>query len=273
MESCCDIFLSVIGLREPSRYPATKTWISELDPRVKILSILSLLVFILLARGFISLFILAFFLIVFALAIGCSLLSFFRSLRPFWWLLAAVFLLNLTLTSGRILIQFWWFTLTYQGVVRGTFLSLKLVLMISAAHVLLLSSTPWELSSGLVRLLSPFRLLRLPVSSIGTISSLALRFIPTVGEETRKILSAQRARGGRGYGLMERIREALSLLPTLLSSSLRRGEGITIAMEAKGYRPDLSGTKQRRLRLGDCFTLGAVLLAGSAALTVGLWLS
>lgn len=263
----------MIGLREPDRNPTTKAWISELDPRVKILSILSLLVFILLAKGFISLFILAFFLIIFALTIGCSLLSFFRGLKPFWWLLAATFLLNLTLTPGRILIQFWWLTLTYQGLVRGTFLFLKLVLMISAAHVLLLSSTPWELSNGLVGLLSPLRLLRLPVSAIGTISSLALRFIPTVREETRKILSAQRARGGLRHGLMERIRETLSLLPTILSSSLRRGEGITIAMETKGYRPDLSGTKHKRLRPGDCFALGAVLVAGSAALTVGLWLS
>lgn len=246
-----------------------RSWISRLDPGIRILCALSFLVFVLLAKGFLALLVLAFSIALFGLFSRCSPGSVLRTLKPFLWLVVVTFFLNLFLTPGRVLLKSWGLTLTYDGLVRGGLLSLKLVFMISVAHILLLTTPANELTDGLVRLLSPLRLLRVPVSEIGVVSTLTLRLIPGIREEATRIFSAQRARGAFGRGLVAKARGTLPMVAPLLSSCLQRGERLSRALQSRGYRPEVRSTS-RGVSLGDYLTLGAVWLIGFLSMWVGL---
>ncbi len=261
--------LCVIGYGEIHDEVSARSWVSRLDSRAKILCVLSFLIFILLARGFPALIVLALSIGFFGLFSRCSPTSILRALKPFLWLVAVTFLLNALFTPGRVLLKFWGLTLTYDGLTRGGSLALKLVFMISVAHILLLTTPARELTDGLVRLLSPLRVLRLPVSEIGMVSTLTLKLIPGIREEARRIFSAQKARGAFGRGIVARAKGMLPMVVPLLSSCLQRGVRLSRALESRGYEPEVRSSP-KGLNLGDCLTLGAVWLAGSLSVWMGL---
>lgn len=260
---------SVISHGEVYQDSSTRSWVSRVDPRIKIVCIVSFLVFIVLARGPSSLAILTLSVILFLPLSRCSFRSILRSLRPFLWLVGVTFLLNLFLTPGRVLVQFWSWSLTYDGLTRGALLSWKLILMISAAHILLLTAHPTELTDGLTGLLFPLRRLRLPVGEIAMVSALTLRLIPGIGEEAKRIFSSQRARGAFGGGIVRRMRAAFPFVVPLLSSCLQRGERLTQALESRAYEPDRR-TLSRGVGLRNLLFLGLVWTVGFVSVWMGV---
>ena len=162
-------------------------------------------------------------------------------------------ILNLFLIKdGEVLVHWQIFTITKNGVHTTIKMVLRLVLLISGASLLSLTTTPVELADGVESLMSPLKLIKVPVRDIAMIMSIALRFIPTLFEETNKIISAQKARGASfdTGGLFARAKALLPVLIPLFVNSFRRADELAFAMDARCYNATEKRTKMKQAKLG-----------------------
>jgi energy-coupling factor transport system permease protein len=246
--------------------------IHRLDPRTKILIATALLVALFLARSFEALG-------AFAVALLC-VLAWARvpigfALRPIRAVLPLIVIgvaINLFFhggDTGRELFRLGPLIATTGGLRTGAFIGARLILLVLATTVLTLTTSPVALTDGLERLLMPFGRVGLPAHELAMMTTIALRFIPTLLEETEKIMKAQLARGAqfdRG-NLAARVRAFIPVLVPLLVSAFRRSEDLALAMEARGYRGGAGRTRMTplRWRAADLLALGVAAL-GVAAL-------
>lgn len=240
------------------QYVPGESVIHRLDPRSKMLMLLwyMVLVFTTGEKWFDDM-ILAFIVVA---VIGLSKISvryLLDGLKPFLWILLFTMLLHMFTTRGG---EVWWawsvFEIHEQGVYQGFYLSVRLLLFIMMASVVTLTTSPLDLTDGVERMLSPLRRIGVPVHEIALMMSMALRFIPTLGDETEKIMKAQAARGARFYegSVLRRLRNLVPVFVPLLVATFRRAEELAVAMEARGYRGAEGRTKRRQL----CFTTADV---------------
>jgi energy-coupling factor transport system permease protein len=246
------------------RYVPAESLIHRMDPRSKLLIIFIFVCIIFLANNGITYALIAIYTL---LMLGMSRIPvrfLYGGLKPVIWLVIFTFLLQLFFTQqGTILYRIGPMKIYEEGLRQGLFISVRFFFLVLMTSLLTLTTTPIEITDGLETLLNPFKKLRFPVHEMALMMSIALRFIPTLMEETDKIMKAQIARGVEFASgpLMERIKAVVPLLIPLFVSAFKRAEELATAMEARGYRGGEGRTKYRQLcwKLADSLQL--VLLA------------
>ncbi len=252
-----------------------KSVIHRLDPRTKILFLIVYIVALFVASNWISYGIMLAFL-VFAIAISTiPVKSITKGMKPLIFILIFTGILNMFFTAGEtVLVSFWVITITLEGVVRAVFMTLRILMLVTGTFLLTYTTSPVALTDGIESLLSPLKKLRVPVHELAMMMCIALRFIPTLIEETDKIMSAQKARGAdfESGSLMSRVKALVPILVPLFISAFRRAEELATAMECRCYQGGDGRTKMKLLRYhrGDliAFFTAAVLLGGMITLGV-----
>ena len=253
-------------------YPGNSL-IHKLDPRTKILITLFFIVAIFLASGAVSYGILWGFVFLIILLSRLPLMLVLKSIKPLWIIIALTAVLNMFFTPGRELVSFWKITITYEGLVRAVFMVLRITMLIAGTFLLTYTTSPIALTDAMEILFGPLKKLKVPVHEMSMMMSMALRFIPTLIEETDKIMSAQKARGAdfETGNLIQRAKALLPLLVPLFVSAFRRADELAVAMECRCYHGDQGRTRMKQLewRMRDTLALiwGALVLAGMIVLS------
>lgn len=246
------------------QYVPSDSIVHRLDPRSKLLAVFIFIIVIFLANNFISYGIVTIFV---AAAIMLSRVPFSFVLRGLKFILILViitFLLHLFLTKeGDVIYQIGSWKIYSEGLIQGTFISLRLLYLVIFTSLLTLTTTPIEITDGLESLMNPLKRLRVPVHEFALMMSIAIRFIPTLLEEAEKIMKAQSARGVdfTSGPFKERLKSIVPLLIPLFVSSFKRAEDLALAMEARGYRGGEGRTKLRILTWGMKENVLMLLLA------------
>ncbi|NRD77559.1 energy-coupling factor transporter transmembrane protein EcfT [Bacillus sp. BRMEA1] len=246
------------------RYVPADSSIHKMDSRSKLLIIFLFVCIIFLANNGVTYALIAIYTF-FMIAMSRIPFRFlYGGLKPVIWLVVFTFLLQLFFTQqGTLLYRFGPVKIYEEGLTQGLYISFRFFFLILMTSLLTLTTTPIEITDGLESLLHPLNRLRFPVHEMALMMSIALRFIPTLMEETDKIMKAQMARGVEfGSGpLQERIKAVIPLLIPLFVSAFKRAEELAIAMEARGYRGGEGRTKYRQLSWKVADSLQIVLLA------------
>ena len=240
----------------------------RLDPRTKLLATVLYIIAIFLAKGPIAYGVLILTLIVSVRISKVGAKALFRGLKPVLFIIAFTAVLNLFYTPGTVIAQFWIFHVTREGVITAIAMMLRISLLIMGTFLLTYTTSPIRLTDGLEDLLGPLKKLGVPVHELAMMMSIALRFIPTLIEETDKIMSAQKARGAdfETGNLFQRARALLPLLVPLFVSAFRRADELAVAMECRCYHGDEGRTRMKQLTWCTRDTLAmlwsALVLAG-----------
>ncbi len=244
----------------------------RLDPRTKILLTVLYIVALFCAKSFVSYGVVALLLVTGVRISGVAPKALVRGLKPILFIICFTAVLNLFYTPGEVLVSFWIFKMTKEGIFTAFFMVLRITMLIMGTFLLTYTTSPIALTDGLESLLNPLKKIRVPVHELAMIMSIALRMIPTLIEETDKIMSAQRARGAdfESGSLLERAKALVPILVPLFISAFRRADELAVAMECRCYHGGEGRTKLHVLRYEtrDYLVLAAyaVVLAGVLAL-------
>ena len=245
--------------------------VHRLDARTKIIATLLYLIELFVVNNFYGFLITAVVLFT-VIAISKVPLKFiFRGLTAVFLIIAFTFLLNLFMVDGRVLWHWKFLTITYEGLSRAFFMAIRLVLIIIGSSIMTLTTKPVELTDGLEKLLSPFSKIGLPSHEIALMMTIALRFIPTLMEETDKIIKAQQARGAdfESGNLFQRAKSLIPILVPLFVSSFRIAQDLALAMEARCYHGGSGRTRMNEIRFDRGDAVAAVLMVVFLAVIIG----
>lgn len=248
-------------------YPA-KSFVHNMDPRAKIVLLIAYLVAVFLADNFFALAAVIVFLILAVIFSRVPFGSVLRSVKMILFIIVFTAILNLFFyaSDGELHILWQWkiITISWEAIINMIFLAMRLFLLVMGTSILTLTTTPVALTDGLESLLTPLKWIRFPVHELALIMSIALRFIPTLIDETNRIISAQKARGAdfETGGLIRRAKAMIPVLVPLLVSSLRRAEELGDAMDARCYSGAKGRTKYKKLTFSWRDLLGLLVLAG-----------
>lgn len=238
--------------------------IHRLDARVKILLSIAYIVVLFLADSFVSYLV---FTIFTAFLVMLSKLPFkyiLKGLRPMLYILIFTVILNLFMTQGKTVLWqgTYWRTLkvTKEGVVTAVRMALRLIYLVIGTSLLTLTTTPLMLTDGIEKLLKPFEIIKVPSHEIAMMMTIAIRFIPTLSEETEKIIKAQTARGAdfETGNILRRAKAMVPILVPLFISAFKRADDLAIAMDSRCYN---SGNKRTRMKQMKMTYLDAVAAA------------
>ena len=233
----------------------------RLDPRTKLILTVLYIVILFCAKGFVSYGVVALLLLTGVKVSGVAPRALVRGLKPILFIICFTAVLNLFYTPGEALASFWIFTITKEGLVTAFFMVLRITMLIMGTFLLTYTTSPIALTDGLETLLGPLKRLKVPVHELSMIMSIALRFIPTLIEETDKIMSAQKARGAdfESGNLLQRARALVPILVPLFISAFRRADELAVAMECRCYHGGEGRTKLHVLhyQLRDYLVLAA----------------
>ena len=243
--------------------------IHRLDPRTKLILLVVYIVALFMAVNWVSYALMAAFLVIVIKISTIPPKSIIRGMKPLVMILVFTGVLNLFFTTGEgePLIDFWIFTVYAEGLQRAVFMVIRILLLISGTFLLTYTTSPISLTDGLESLMNPLKLLKVPVHELSMMMCIALRFIPTLIEETDKIMSAQKARGAdfESGSLMDKARALVPILVPLFISAFRRADELATAMECRCYQGGEGRTKMKLLRYSlwdfKAFGVGAVLIA------------
>ena len=233
-------------------YPA-KSFVHNMDPRAKIVLLIAYLVAVFLADNFFALAAVIVFLILAVIFSRVPFGSVLRSVKMILFISVFTAILNLFFyaSDGELHVLWQWkiITVSWEAIINMIFLAMRLFLLVMGTSILTLTTTPVALTDGLESLLTPLKWIRFPVHELALIMSIALRFIPTLIDETNRIISAQKARGAdfETGGLIRRAKAMIPVLLPLLVSSLRRAEELGDAMDARCYSGAKGRTKYKKL--------------------------
>ena len=188
---------------------------------------------------------------------------FFSALRPMKWLLIFMFILNLFATPGKTVWLEWQFIrLTQEAVEQAVYITLRLILLVAGTSILTLTTSPIALTDGLEKLMSPLRKLRFPAHELAMMMTIALRFIPTLMEETDRIQKAQMARGAdfESGNIFQRAKSMIPVLVPLFVSAFRRADELAMAMESRCYHGGEGRTRMRELHFHARDLIATLLL-------------
>ncbi|WP_282142406.1 energy-coupling factor transporter transmembrane component T family protein [Cytobacillus oceanisediminis] len=252
------------------RYVPAESVLHRMDPRSKLVLIFLFVCIVFLANNMLTYGLLTVYTFLMIALSKVPLRFIYTGLKPVLLLVIFTLFLHLFLTKeGEVLFRFGWITIYEEGLRQGIFISLRFFLLILMTSILTLTTTPIEITDGLESLLAPLNKIKFPVHELALMMSISLRFIPTLMQETDKIMKAQTARGVdfSSGPLKERIKAIIPLLIPLFVSSFKRAEELAVAMESRGYRGGEGRTKYRQLNWGLKDT---AMLAMLAALTLVL---
>ncbi len=242
--------------------------VHRLDPRTKLILLVVYIVSLFTAQNWLSYGLNLLFLAVVIAISQIPLKSILHGMKPLVFILVFTGILNLFFTGGEtVWVSFLGLTITQEGFVRAVFMVIRILMLVTGTFLLTYTTSPIALTDGLESLLSPLKKLRLPVHELSMMMCIALRFIPTLIEETDKIMSAQKARGAdfESGNLMQRVKALVPILVPLFISAFRRADELATAMECRCYQGGDGRTKMKLLRykLTDlkAFAVGILLLA------------
>ena len=232
------------------QYFPGSTLAHRLDPRTKLMMVLIYIVALFCAKSFLSYGILALFLFVSVRISKVGFRALIRGMKPLVVILIFTAVLNMFYTPGHALVSFWIFTLTAEGILAAVFMVLRIALLIMGTFLMTYTTSPIALTDAIENLLGPLKRVRFPVHELAMLMSIALRFIPTLIEETDKIISAQKARGAdfETGNLLRRAKALVPILVPLFLSAIRRAEELATAMECRCYHGGEGRTKLHVLR-------------------------
>ncbi|PJN86519.1 energy-coupling factor transporter transmembrane component T family protein [Bacillus sp. mrc49] len=232
------------------RYVPANSLLHKMDPRAKLLLVFLFVCVVFLANNFLSYGLLAVFTVLLISISKIPLRYLYNGLKPIFFLIVFTFLLHILFTKeGELLFEYGWFEIYEGGLIQGLFISIRFTLLILVTSLLTLTTTPISITDGMEELLGPLKKWKMPVHELALMMSIALRFIPTLMEETEKIMKAQTARGVdfSSGPIKERVKSIVPLLVPLFVSSFKRAEELATAMESRGYRGGEGRTKYRQL--------------------------
>lgn len=249
-------------------FPGTSL-IHRFDPRSKILFTVFFIAAIFLCKNLVSYGLTLVVLLVFVALSRIQPKVFLKGMKPVIFIILCTALLNLFYTSGTVLWHFGFLKITEEGLWRAGFMVLRILMLIVCTLLLTYTTSPILLTDGLERLLRPLKKVHFPVHELSMMMSIALRFIPTLIQETDKIISAQKARGADfdSGNLIQKAKALIPILIPLFISSFRRAEELAIAMECRCYHGDEGRTSLRQLTMAG---RDWGLLLFSAALCAGV---
>ena len=249
----------------------------RLDPRTKILLAIAYIVAVFLIDTPIAFFVFSVITVALCLISRISIRVILKGIKPIVFILIFTAIINILMTGGEgePLVAFAFIKIYKEGIIRAVFMALRVILLIVGSCMLLTYTTsPISLTDGIENLLSPLKKLHIPVHLFAMMMTIALRFIPTLIEETEKIMNAQKSRGAdfTTGGLIKRAKALIPLLVPLFVSSFKRAEELAIAMECRCYRGDKNRTKLVKLSYKGLdavwFVLGALVLGAIIALRI-----
>lgn len=252
------------------RYFPGDSLIHRLDPRAKLISAIYFIFILFLANNWQTYLFLWIFTITVMHLTDVRFSIYLRGVRPLIWLiLFTVFLQILFTAGGDIYVDWGPITISQFGLVNGFYIFCRFVMIIFISTVVTFTTKPIDLTDGINFLLHPFRKFKIPVDELSLMLSISLRFIPTLLDETQKVMDAQRARGtefGEG-SLFNQMKTLVPIFLPLFSSSLNRAEDMANVMEVRGYQSDgeRSSFRQLHWNVQDTLCLFVMLL-----LTIGL---
>ena len=225
--------------------------IHRLDPRTKLLFLVAYIAMLFTAVSWVSYAVVFVFLAVVIAVSEIPLKSIVRGMKPLVFILVFTGILNLFFTDGEtVLLTVWKVRITLEGVVRAIFMVARILMLITGTFLLTYTTSPISLTDGLETLLKPLKVIHVPVHELSMMMCIALRFIPTLIEETDKIICAQKARGAdfESGNLMQRVKALVPILVPLFISAFRRADELATAMECRCYQGGEGRTKMKLLR-------------------------
>lgn len=232
-------------------YPAD-SFVHRLDPRIKIVLTIALITGVFLCKTLVGYGIVLLYLILCTALSTVPFKMLLKGLKPLRFILILTFLLNLFFSQGEtVLLRLWFITLTQEGLTMAIHYSLRLVFLVMATSIMTLTTSPVSLADGIELLLSPLKVIHFPAHELAMMMTIALRFIPTLLEETDKIMKAQMARGAdfESGNLIARAKAMVPLLVPLFVSAFRRATELAMAMEARCYHGGANRTRLRVLKI------------------------
>ena len=247
--------------------------IHRMDARMKIILTLVLLVDVFVSGGFVGFGVITAFVLMAARTTKIGLGFIVRGIKPIMFIAIFTFVLNLFMQSGGETLVSWKFiNITTEGLRTAIYMALRLMLLVVASQLLTLTTSSLSLTDGIEALLRPLSVIKFPAHEIAMMMSIALRFIPTLMEETDKIMNAQKARGAdfESGNLIARAKAMVPLLVPLFVSAFRRADELALAMEARCYRGGNGRTRLNVHHMGMPDVIGATAVASLTAIIIVL---
>ncbi len=253
------------------QYLPGHSFLHRLDPRTKILAVLLYMISLFVVNNFVGLGAMLLLSAAVVLISHIPLKFFFRGIKAIVLIVLLTVALQMFMTPGEPLWQWGFLTVTKEGVRQAIFMGTRLVLLVSVTSILTLTTTPISLTDGIENLLKPFQRFGVPAHELAMMMTIALRFIPTLIEETDKIMKAQAARGAdfESGNLVQRAKAMIPLLVPLFLNAFKRADELAMAMEARCYHGGENRTRLHALRYGRqdavagvfcfCMVAGALL--------------
>ena len=227
------------------------TVIHRLDPRIKILIVMMFITSLFFVDRFYPYILVVGFILTVILVSKVPVIFILKGLKPLMFIIGITFFINMFMTKGEVLFQIWFLTITKEGLSQASFMALRLIFLVTGTSLLTLTTSPISLTDGIEELLKPFKRIGLPSHELAMMMTIALRFIPTLLEETDKIMKAQMARGAdfESGNILRRAKNLVPLLVPLFVNAFRRADELAIAMEARCYRGGDGRTRLNILKL------------------------
>lgn len=246
------------------QYYNANSFVHKTDPRIKILLLIAYIVAVFLAENFLSLAAVLVFLIIAVMFSSVPIGSVLRSIKAIFFLILFTAVLNVLfhVRSETDTVYFW--VITKEGLLSAAFLASRLILLVTGSSLLTLTTTPVSLTDGLESLLKPLALIKFPVHELALIMSIALRMIPTLANETDRIICAQKARGAdfESGNIISRLKALVPVLIPLIISALRRADELGDAMDARCYWGSKDRTKYKKLKLSFRDPVAVIFVGG-----------
>ena len=249
------------------QYYPSESVVHKLDPRLKIVLSFIYIVAIFFIKNFWGFLVLGGLTVALSYAAKIPMKFLLKGLKPLLILMTITALLNLFMTDGEILWKWGVLRVTKEGIVMSAFMLLRIVFLVLGTSFLTYTTTPITLTSGMESLLKPFSKIGVPAHEIAMMMSIALRFIPTLIEETDKIMAAQKARGAAlsEGNILKRAKALVPILIPLFVSAFRRADELAVAMESRCYHGGNDRTKLKELKYQKKDTIALILFVGAIA--------
>ncbi len=233
------------------QYFPTGSIIHKTDPRIKILVVFAFIIFLFIINSFWGYGLVLAWIVATSVASKIPAKMLFKGLKPLRWIILITFFINVIFTPGDPLVSLGPINFTEQGLILALRMAFRLVLLVLGTSLLTLTTSPVSLTDGIEGLLKPLKKIGFPAHELAMMITIALRFIPTLIDETEKIIKAQKARGAdfESGNIINRAKNMVPLIVPLLLSSINRADELSVAMEARCYNGDNGRTKLNPLKL------------------------
>ena len=252
------------------QYFPGKSVLHRLDPRMKILLTVGYIIMLFSVSNPLGLCVGILFFFFFYAISGIPPRMITKSLKPVIPIIIFTTVLNMFFVKGDPLFDWWIFHISRQGLLTAVVMTIRIICLIAGTSLLTYTTSPITLTDGLERLMKPLKKVHFPVHELSMMMTIALRFIPTLIEETDKIMNAQKARGAdlESGGIMQRAKALVPILIPLFVSAFRRADELAVAMECRCYRGDVGRTRMKQLHYSWQDGVAAALTAACIAVVV-----